>query len=287
MATADVSQVLAQRMLQGWVLLDETCPNCHRIPLMRSPKAATPVVLFCASCDAGPESVRPPTAESVSSSSHFSRASTPPTEVSSALSSPVFAPPPVTEESRRRAEQSDIASAEIGRRLLKGYAMLGEICPSDSCFGVPLVRPPKPGGEKDPRKECVICGTVYHTEMVSGAERLVSEKPDDAPSAPSKGKNREVETEVVEEEESPPEPSKPLKLQTVQQPLISSAPSSLLSALDESANQLESTLRGLSSRLAALTSKDPSSIGAVADAISKVVQALHQVKSLQHAEKNT
>jgi uncharacterized OB-fold protein len=58
--------------------------------------------------------------------------------------------------------------------------MLGDECPNDSCFGIPLVRPPnKPNGERDPRKvrieaflqviwsnrvelqECVVCGNVY------------------------------------------------------------------------------------------------------------------------------
>lgn len=89
-----------------------------------------------------------------SSSTHESnsRPSTPPTELSSALSSPTFAPPIDTEEIIRRRQQSDQASAEIGKRLLKGWAMLGEECPNIRCYGVPLVRPPKGGEERDPRK---------------------------------------------------------------------------------------------------------------------------------------
>lgn len=95
-------------------------------------------------------------ASSATSDSHISRSSTPATEVSSALSSPVFAPPADTAESRRRREQSDTASSEIGKRLLKGWAMLGDECPNARCYGVPLVRPPKAGGEKDPRKACTV-----------------------------------------------------------------------------------------------------------------------------------
>lgn len=126
---------------------------------------------------------------SSASTSHISRSSTPPTEISSALSSPVFAPPADTEESRLRREQSDRASSEIGKRLLKGWAMLGDECPNSRCYGIPLVRPPRVGGGKDPRKvcnvfaallpafhcpkECVICGTTYTTEVDSaGRERL-------------------------------------------------------------------------------------------------------------------
>jgi hypothetical protein len=30
--------------------------------------------------------------------------------------------------------------------------MLGEECPRSTCYGIPLVRPPKTGQEKDPRK---------------------------------------------------------------------------------------------------------------------------------------
>jgi uncharacterized Zn finger protein (UPF0148 family) len=93
----------------------------------------------------------------------------------------------------RRRQQSDQASSEIGKRLLKGWAMLAEECPGLRCYGVPLVRPPKPGGGKDPRKVsqtiavfqgavgltfgmkvCVICGTTYVTELdATGWERLV------------------------------------------------------------------------------------------------------------------
>ncbi|KAF8211195.1 hypothetical protein K438DRAFT_1806868 [Mycena galopus ATCC 62051] len=158
MSRDDVSGILGEYMMKGWVLTDSTCPNAGcSVPLMRSPAAKSPVVHFCASCDGGPDSIRPlapqPDVTSASSSStHFSRPSTPPTEVSSTLSSPTFAPPPETEESRRRRQQSDEASAELGQRLLKGWAMLADECPNDRCFGVPLVRPPNFGGGKDPRK---------------------------------------------------------------------------------------------------------------------------------------
>ena len=82
---------------------------------------------------------------------HVSRPSTPPTEVSSTFSSPVFAPVD-TQEILRRRQQSDQASIEIGKRMLKGWAMLADECPNSECFGIPLVRPPKSGGERDPRK---------------------------------------------------------------------------------------------------------------------------------------
>ena len=68
------------------------------------------------------------------------------------MESPLLQPVVDTEMILRRRQQSDRASTEIGNRLLKGWAMLADECPNIECYGVPLVRPPKPGGGKDPRK---------------------------------------------------------------------------------------------------------------------------------------
>ena len=57
-----------------------------------------------------------------------------------------------TAELLRRRRQSDTASAEIGKRMLKGWAMLADECPNSTCYGIPLVRPPKTGAGVDPRK---------------------------------------------------------------------------------------------------------------------------------------
>lgn len=98
----------------------------------------------------------------VSSTSHGSRPSTPPTDLSSTLSSPTFAPPVETEDMIRRRQQSDQASTEIGKRLLKGWTMLADECPNTRCYGVPLVRPPKTGIDKDPRKVCGCLAQLDH-----------------------------------------------------------------------------------------------------------------------------
>jgi len=150
------------------VLTDVPCRDCGNI-VMRSPDG---LESFCANCSsplncqfilhpvflqghnllAASKPIKPQSSSSLSSSSHISRSSTPPTEISSTISSPVFATPVDTEESIRRRQQSDTASAEIGKRLLKGWAMLADECPNARCYGVPLVRPPKAGHGKDPRK---------------------------------------------------------------------------------------------------------------------------------------
>lgn len=143
------------------VLTDNICTTCRSIPKMRSPNGTSPVVELCVNCDDDTPKTQeraPNRDESITSSDatslNMSRTSTPPTEISSTLSSPTFALPADTEESLRRRRQSDMASTEIGNRLLKGWAMLGDECPRETCFGIPLVRPPKPGGGKDPRKVC-------------------------------------------------------------------------------------------------------------------------------------
>ncbi|KAF9006460.1 hypothetical protein BDQ17DRAFT_284785 [Cyathus striatus] len=182
----DISSALGEYMLRGWVLTDHSCPNAGcAIPMLRSPNGKSPVVEFCVNCNKTPENTqdtpnqhtaRIAYATSNSSLSQISRTSTPPTEVSDAMSLPDFPPPPETEHSRRRREQSDRASSEIGKRLLKGWAMLADECPNLDCYGVPLVRRPKAGGEKDPRKECVICESIYLTEVDwAGREQLIPE----------------------------------------------------------------------------------------------------------------
>lgn len=88
-----------------------------------------------------------------------STAATPPTPLSNAPET--FALPEPSEETLRRRAQSDLASQRIGRKMLQGYAMLGEECLNPDCIGVPLVRPPTRDGAKDPRMECVICENVY------------------------------------------------------------------------------------------------------------------------------
>jgi len=301
-------------MLKGWVLTDCPCPSpsCGGVPLLRSPEGQQPGVHYCANCDGPPktqwsEGIESQSSSTVSSTSHGSRPSTPPTDFSSTLSSPTFAPPVETEVMVRRRQQSDQASTEIGKRLLKGWAMLGEECPNTRCFGVPLVSPPKTGIDKDPRKECVICGTVYITEDSEGWQRLVPvsagvSAPEHGltwgPQQPGpSGRSRTIS------HNSP----QPIQLPTLDPPLqtpkltvdLSRRVSSELRStqlvaavpatsvpLDASIQALELALGALSERLAMTCISpnllDPSSVAATAEAIGRVAHALGQVKQLQH-----
>jgi len=310
----EISNTLGEYMLKGWVLTDNVCPTsgCN-VPLMRSPAAQTPTVNFCANCDA-PSSVnvsKTPLSSALSeSTSHYSRSSTPPTEISEIPSSPDFTLPPESAETARRREQLDLASAKIGKKLLQGWAILSDECPNLSCFGVPLVRPPGLGGEKDPRKLCVICGNTYKTEIDTFGQQTL--RLENAPSAASPSSSpmcyskpsAQGNTEKVPANQSPtiraPVPPRPLPPPRLQapEPLTTVAPqhptTSMLSAaessyaeLEETRHALQRTLQSLNRRLDSLSSSHvihPDSVALAADAVTKVVQALSQVRQQQWYE---
>ncbi|KAF5331586.1 hypothetical protein D9611_007752 [Ephemerocybe angulata] len=302
---SDVTAVMGEFMLKGWVLTDKACPTrgCA-VPLMRSPRGQSPEVYFCAKCNGSPnapahsepeiatqEASEVSSATSKSRGSSTSRSSTPLTEVSNGHDDEEFVLPPETEESRRRRAQSDRASTEIGARLLKGWAMLGEECPNDTCYGIPLVRPPSQGGEKDPRKECVICGNVYLPEA---AQLPVSE------AQPTAGNKAGVVGDLQKERLASPQGQQTEATFIRKEPSLSStflpppvgpsgveAPAGDLSALNTAAHALQTSLNVLSARMTSLASSsslDVAGLGNAADAIGKVVQALSQVKSMQWSE---
>ena len=107
------------------------------------------------------------TSTSASSVSRVTRASTPATELSEATDE--LLPLVESEETRRRREQTDRASAEIGRRLLQGWTMLGDECPRNECYYVPLVRAPKTGGETNPKKVHNFKKIEPHLDAISDA----------------------------------------------------------------------------------------------------------------------
>ncbi|EIM88276.1 uncharacterized protein STEHIDRAFT_95335 [Stereum hirsutum FP-91666 SS1] len=315
----NVSSKLGEYMLQGWVLTDKSCPKCS-IPLMRSPDGRTPQTWFCANCE-GNETTHhrtPSNSESVSNSSaHYSRPSTPPTEVSSTLSSPTFAPPIETAESIQRRQQSDFASNEIGKRLLKGWAMLADECPVSTCYGIPLVRPPKSGSDRDPRKECVVCGGMFTTEKdAHGFERLVpgetaptvsaKRQPSTSASAlmvnGSQDKGKAAVRGIASLDAPSSQPTaissanplqgSPYSFDTSQATAVPNAFREVLESkptassqpvIDATTRSLESALAVLSNRLSCLSGQsivDPGRIAETAEAIGKVAQALSIVKKV-------
>ncbi|KAI8576241.1 hypothetical protein K450DRAFT_257799 [Umbelopsis ramanniana AG] len=58
----------------------------------------------------------------------------------------------------KRREQSKLASERIGQKLLQQWTLVNDICPSDTCYAVPLVR------DQQQRLFCVICERSYMNE---------------------------------------------------------------------------------------------------------------------------
>lgn len=315
----NVSDNWGKLLLDGWSLSDRTCPakGCHAIPLLRSPEGRD-LVWFCPSCESnvlnpGPShsESQQPSSPSLGSSTHYSRSSTPPTEDADVPGSPTFAIPAETEESIRRRQQSDLASAEIGRRLLRGWAMLGDECPRSTCYGIPLVRPPKTGQGKDPRKECVVCSTVY---VAQGLDSLVpftssgskqEEKP--SSSAPLLGSNVTLKGKEKASENNGPAVARfashslgtastaPAVFALSKPPLPNAVnafsevtpTSTSEDVLASSCKALSTTLGALSQRLLFLSGQpilDPVTISQTADAIAKTGQALDVISYLRHKQ---
>ncbi|KIO12874.1 hypothetical protein M404DRAFT_124255 [Pisolithus tinctorius Marx 270] len=312
----DVPSKLGELMLQGWVLTDNPCPasGCRGVPLLRSPKGQEPMVQHCVSCDRSPtgefshelhymsaattsstvdvSQTQSQASSIVSSESYASRPSTPPTEIFSNLSSPTFAPPAETEETRRRRQQSDNASTEIGKRLLKGWTMLGEECPNSRCYGIPLVRPPTKNGVKDTRKECVACGTVYMNESDAEAlQRLTptSSSAEHASAHLTGGPGLSIIASAV----APISPEVCVFADCFS-PMVLNMPSAFTASYARShppntgTRPLQLALGVLSEKLTlactAPSLVDLSSVAATSDAINKVAQALGQVNRLRQQD---
>ncbi|KAJ3987210.1 hypothetical protein F5890DRAFT_1499246 [Lentinula detonsa] len=298
----DVSNIIGEYMLKGWILTDSPCPQCKNIPLMRSPKNQTPTVHFCANCDGDAQRiVQTSTSPSLTSNSSISprnthsQSSTPATEISDVPSSPTFSIPAETPESRRRREQSDRASSEIGNRLLKGWALLGEECVNEDCFGIPLVRPPKSSGEN--HRECVICGRLYvgegelveaelpHSSALQSSNQTFPMRTDISSSNVS-GATKYHVTESIDRPTASPEKQ---PTGTMLHPTTSPNDESTISALNITTHALEQTLISLSGRLTSSAGSsilvDPHTISSIVDTISKTTQALAEVKKLKQVER--
>jgi len=215
------ASVLAAALLQGWAMSAAECkkPDCPGCPIMVSRDGKES---FCARCDGGAKVglPRPGLVDPLATANHTRASSptssqgedseylalqneeaevsvpnTPPTPQSH-LHSPVLPggpepdlPPTAVQVDpavlAARRQQSDRASAEIGRKLLSGWTLLEETCDNESCLGVPLMRRPSPNrsraqkdgessksgdmaalpkGLVDPRRHCVSCGQEYLRE---------------------------------------------------------------------------------------------------------------------------
>ncbi|KAG9104545.1 hypothetical protein FRC06_001325 [Ceratobasidium sp. 370] len=228
-----------------------------------------------------------------------SRTSTPATDVSPPRTPDFVLPPPSPETLRRRA-QSDRASSEIGARMLKGWAMLSDECINQDCWAIPLVRPPRarPGAQPDPRKECVICGTVYITdengELVARptptargneASSSGSQRPTEA-SAGSPTKTAETTIRDAPRELASVAPTLPNPLPSNSTSAFNTASQQSATgtiALSSATGALQGALDSLSQRLTQLTmasNMDVKQVKDTAEAMEAVMKSLHAAQQL-------
>jgi len=151
--------------------------------------------------------------------------------------------------------------------------MLAEECPNDTCYGVPLVRPPKAGGEKDPTKECVICHGVYIHERDSNGLIVLRPIQSNAPSNPTQPQSTSQSTPASS---APPPPVSSSLAQQI-------SPSTQPDVNNATKLALQTSLQALSARLTELSSLPPLSlnpvlIGETAAQIGIVLDALEKAK---------
>jgi uncharacterized Zn finger protein (UPF0148 family) len=155
-----ISKKLGDKMMVGWTLLGDSCakPECSGTPLVSSPKE--PGRLFCVSC-----------AQSYTKSSTTGTVEPAPapapapaltaTPKASVTPSGLVSDAPILDFSRPREQDS---SSRIADKLLKGWAMLNEMCAQSGCDGaVPLMR------DATGAKHCVDCGFCSSSSAVAGA----------------------------------------------------------------------------------------------------------------------
>jgi uncharacterized Zn finger protein (UPF0148 family) len=152
-------QKTGELLLSGWKMLAIHCPICNA-PIMSKAEA-----MKCPGCD------MPVQMERTSSNSEAVLAPIPPPpklyeDISSDEAKNILPNydavevPQSMEELRREYDnvraKRDTISSKLGEKMLLGWVMLADICPSSTCEGTPLMREP---GTKD--MLCVCCNKKY------------------------------------------------------------------------------------------------------------------------------
>jgi len=206
------SSQLGSYLLRGWRLLDQSCGVCYT-PMLRSPAPGSQ--LLCVKCGSDTTNTSSlPNGTSTSSTTATTDGDRPPAgyhpfvngddmdsdeeeqEAGVIRDEPVVQAIANGQIELGRREQSDRASKLIGEKLLQGYCLLDELCPTPTCFGIPLLRLPR----ETERRTCVICEKIY-PEVARSAPATVIPPPA-ATSLPSIQPSLGPRTEVFTQEEN-------------------------------------------------------------------------------------
>lgn len=146
-----VSKKLGEKMLAGWTLLGASCTRsaCSGTPLMHSIK--DPLKLVCVCCDGEYVQTSFGTIEAAAPSQNplvtawHEPASAAPSSTTWSISDA-----PILDFSKEKSKTD--SSSRLSEKLIKGWAMLNEVCSNAGCGSMPLMR------DLAGVKHCVDCG---------------------------------------------------------------------------------------------------------------------------------
>ncbi|KAJ1973818.1 hypothetical protein H4R35_003915 [Dimargaris xerosporica] len=288
-ALDSVTTALSQYMLKGWVLTDTECPNDCGVPLVRTKDSSQSV---CVRCAANPT----PTSHETGHN-HLTGSSTRSheTDCEPNLKHTTSAQPDKDRLDQRtglvdgslpkpealhaaatvahRAKCDEIAQL-IGDRLLAGWTLLGEYCPSPACKTTPLIRL-----RKGPRY-CVSCGSTILTEAEYNAQRSANcaENGNRHPAHPQLPSLARANDSTVSPTIKPREPAPA----GVPAPSLLHAATTDLPRSSDAQTAVHVAIAAVSQRLALLAqtmghTTDAAAIAATASAMTECARALEQL----------
>jgi len=235
-----MSSKIAERLLQGWTMLAESCPieSCYA-PLMKNKKTDE---TWCVVCDKRVMFLVDATdsrTEQDESVEQTIETEYPEVEISKEE----------LERIRKRCEIRDKVSENIGEKMLSGWRMLGEHCIQPDCLeiGVPLLQ------DRSGQKHCLLCA-----EMQEKPQRTTSNTQSN-PKFPAKAlEDREQELQE--------------KVKESQEPLSSQAGSI--------SDNFAKTILNLSSFMSQLPAKEHEEISRVCSVISLVSETFEKTRKI-------
>ena len=141
---SSVSAKLGEKMLSGWTLLADTCPqqSCEGTPLMKLGKGP----MLCVSCGYSD----PPVSDV---NNHPIPPISKPASDNNVMNIDPRNDSSLNNNNNKFHQEEGDASVQIGRKLLMGWTLLADVCTSKVCMGgVPLMM------SKEGQLQCVQCG---------------------------------------------------------------------------------------------------------------------------------
>ncbi|KAI8320416.1 hypothetical protein GQ54DRAFT_312691 [Martensiomyces pterosporus] len=263
---------LSKLMLKRWSMLAENCPQdgCST-PLMRDPLSGETKCVWHDARELFPNDLTEDEFQSAPSAKDDEKLD----EKIEADAESIKEDKHSMDDEKRSAlqqkrAQGDEASQRIAKRLLQGWKMIDRVCPSESCYNVPLVQ------DRDEMQLCVICEQRYMDEEAY-TKKYGPRKPEaEAPT------NTEHAAEPAAEPKPAPERKKKEPRErassAVAKPCVPQKHTSGAAAIDVAVEALQSKIADLSPLLEQATQyKD---IVRISNAIRACAKAIRECQKL-------